>query len=210
MMSTDDDVRLLENELARIGILLEHDTELPSATALIAGAPIRGSWWGHAFGHRIYAALEAFAGAEGALVAKLVNAKRTYVHRSLWPALLALIASDERPRRKPLSPLAAKLLGVVLEADNVRVDALAASGLATSEALTKAGAELERALYVHVCSLHTESGAHTKVYRPWAAWAKEHGVDPALPALDVARTSLTAAVERLSAGVSRRPKLTLL
>ena len=211
MTLSSDDVRLLEHELARIGLLLEHDPELASATTLIAGGPIRGSWWGHALGRRIYAALETFADGEGALVLKLVNDKRTYVHRSLWPAVLSLVTSEETAHGTPSSPLAAKLLDLVLEADNVRLDALVASGFATSQALTKAGRELESALRVHASGLHTESGAHTKLYRSWAAWAKEHGVDPAAaPTLARARTSLTAAVERLAAGASRRPKLTLL
>ena len=40
----------VERELERIGLLLEHDKELPSVTLLVAGEPIRGSWWGHALG----------------------------------------------------------------------------------------------------------------------------------------------------------------
>ena len=34
-----------------------HDAKLPSATACIAGGPIRGSWWGHAKGKLIYETL---------------------------------------------------------------------------------------------------------------------------------------------------------
>jgi hypothetical protein len=209
-MSTDDDVRLLERELARLGLLLEHDLALPSATALLAGAPIRGSWWGHAQGQRIYAALEAFADGEGSLVVKAVDGKRTYVHRALWPALLVLARSEEAARRGELQPLARRLLERVMETDNVRLDALVASGFAPSKELTKAGAELEAALLLHASSVHTESGAHTKLYRSWRAWAAQSGVNPDAVTLTEARDSLTRAFERLSAGGSRRPKLTLL
>ncbi len=207
-MSTEDDVRLLERELARIGLLLEHDSVLPSATALLAGSPIRGSWWGHAQGQRIYEALETFAEDEGALVVKAVNAKRTYVHRSLWPALVSLVRSYEGRRARSLTPLAQRLLDHVRNSDNVRLDALVASGYASSKELTKAGAELETALLVQASSLHTDSGAHTKLYRPWPAWAKDNAVDPDSVPLTDARDSLTRALERLWAGGSRRPPLT--
>jgi hypothetical protein len=209
-MSTEDDVRLLEAELARSGLLLEHDAELPSATALLAGAPIRGSWWGHPEGQRIYEALEEFSEGEGALVVKAVNEKRTYVHRRLWPALLAVARSAEGKRAEGVGPLARRLLAHVAETDNVRLDALVASGFAPSKELTKAASELEAALLVQASSLHTESGAHTKVYRPWRAWAHENGVSPDALTVAEARDALTLAFERLSAGVSRRPKLTLL
>ena len=50
--------RRLEALLAKHGLLLVHDAKLPSATTCIAGAPVPGSWWGHAQGKLIYETLE--------------------------------------------------------------------------------------------------------------------------------------------------------
>ena len=83
----------VEAELARLGLLLQHDQTLPSVTARVAGAPIAGSWWGHARGSEIYDLLVAFEAGAGALAAKLVNGKVTFVHERLWSALLTLVTS---------------------------------------------------------------------------------------------------------------------
>ena len=56
----------------------------------IAGAPIRGSWWGHPLGHAIFAATRAVRESEDVLVCRLVRGRVTYVHRRLWPALVRL------------------------------------------------------------------------------------------------------------------------
>ena len=88
----------VEQELERIGLLLEHDRELPSVTLLVAGEPIRGSWWGHRLGHFIYELLHELHERSGALDAKLIDGKVTYVHPRLWPAFLAL-ARDPAPAR---------------------------------------------------------------------------------------------------------------
>ena len=58
----------------------------------IAGAPIRGSWWGHAKGHEIFEIAEAVSESSDVLVCKLVDGKVTYVHRRLWPAFVKLAA----------------------------------------------------------------------------------------------------------------------
>jgi hypothetical protein len=209
-METTSELSLLEAELSRIGLLLEHDAELPSATTLIAGTPIHGSWWGHALGQRIYALLEEFGEGEGALVVKAVNGKRTYVHRSLWSSFLTLVRKDEQKRIAELSPLARSLHERALAAGGVRLDSLVASDFAPPKELTKAGAELESAFLVHAAGLHTDSGAHTKLYRSFDEWAKDSGFEAENVTLTQAQERLRGALERLSAGVSRRPKLTLL
>lgn len=209
-MEVASEVSRLEAELSRIGLLLEHDAELPSATTLIAGSPIHGSWWGHALGQRIYELLEEFAEGEGVLAVKAVNGKRTYVHRSLWSAFLTLVREGEEKRIAALSPLAKSLYERALAVDGVRLDSLVASGFAPQKELTKAGAELESAYLVHAAGLHTESGAHTKRYRSFDEWAKENSVEAENVTLTRAQERLRGALERLSAGISRKPKLTLL
>ena len=65
----------IEKEFGRIGLLLQHDRDLPSFTTLVAGKPIVGSWWGHRRGKVIYGLLEEFHRGAGTLSAKLVNGK---------------------------------------------------------------------------------------------------------------------------------------
>ncbi|MGX4643248.1 hypothetical protein [Massilia sp. SYSU DXS3249] len=62
---------------------------VPTLTEHIAGEPIRGSWWGHPQGKRIFAALQAVGQDADILVCRLVDGKITFVHSRLWPALAA-------------------------------------------------------------------------------------------------------------------------
>ena len=66
---------------------------VPSLAALIAGGPIRGSWWAHPKAHEIFDATEAIRDSPEVLVCRLVDGKVTYVHRRLWPALVKLASS---------------------------------------------------------------------------------------------------------------------
>ena len=52
--STEEALRQAVDALERTGLLFLHDARKPSLTALVAGAPIKGSWWGHAAGKRIF------------------------------------------------------------------------------------------------------------------------------------------------------------
>ena len=61
---------------------------LPNVAALVAGEPIKGSWWGHPRGHAIFAALQSLEDSPDVVRLRLVNGKVTYVHRRLWPALV--------------------------------------------------------------------------------------------------------------------------
>jgi hypothetical protein len=65
---------------------------VPSLAEAVAGERIRGSWWGHAKGHAIFAVSNAVADSPDVLVCRLVRGKVTYVHRRLWPALVRLAA----------------------------------------------------------------------------------------------------------------------
>ena len=64
----------------------------------IAGAPVKGSWWGHPDGKRIFAVLNAVSASDDVLVCRLIDGKITFVHRRLWPAL-ARLASLFPPER---------------------------------------------------------------------------------------------------------------
>jgi hypothetical protein len=200
----------IEKEFGRIGLLLQHDRELASFTTLVAGQPIGGSWWGHPLGHDIYDLLGEFERGSGALSAKLVSGKITYVHPRLWPAFLRLAQHDEDARALGLSPWAMSLRKLVLEKHLVRADELVASKFATSRVLSRAVRELEERVLVHTDSLHTATGAHTKVLEAWSRWAASNNVDGSRCSLTKATAELAQAVDRLREGSSRRPRVPLL
>ena len=61
---------------------------LPNIAELVAGGPIKGSWWGHPKGHVIFAELQSLDDSPDVVRMRLVNGKVTFVHRRLWPALV--------------------------------------------------------------------------------------------------------------------------
>jgi hypothetical protein len=60
----------------------------PRMTEVIAGEPIRGSWWAHPKGRAIYGVLQGLAASPDILSCRLMDGKMTLVHRRLWPALI--------------------------------------------------------------------------------------------------------------------------
>lgn len=62
----------------------------PSLAEHVAGEPIRGSWWGHPRGRDIFRAFGQVDDSGQVLICRLIDGKRTFVHRRLWPALLRL------------------------------------------------------------------------------------------------------------------------
>ena len=63
---------------------------MPNLAEAVAGAPIRGGWWGHPKGREIFRALQEVADSPDVLCFRLVARKITFVHRRLWPALVRL------------------------------------------------------------------------------------------------------------------------
>lgn len=83
----------------RNGIVLQAARgPVPSLAEAIAGAPIRGSWWGHVKGKEIYRVADAISQSAEVLVCRVVEGKVTFVHRRLWPALVKL--ADRFPRER--------------------------------------------------------------------------------------------------------------
>lgn len=70
----------------------------PNLVEAIAGRPVKGSWWGHPHGKRIFSVLTAVTESDDVLVCRLIDGKITLVHRRLWPALVRL-AADFPPER---------------------------------------------------------------------------------------------------------------
>jgi len=75
-------------ELAERGMLLASARgPIPNVAEMIAGEPIKGSWWGHPDGHRIYNELNALDDSPDVVRMRLIKGKITLVHRRVWPAL---------------------------------------------------------------------------------------------------------------------------
>ncbi len=74
--------------LVEQGVLLESARgPIPNVAELVAGGPIKGSWWGHPAGHAIFEAINELADSPDVIRLRAVNGKITLVHRRLWPAL---------------------------------------------------------------------------------------------------------------------------
>lgn len=71
------------------GVVLEAaQGPVPSLAEVIAGEPVRGSWWSHPKGREIFAVTRAIRDSDEVLVCRLIKGKVTFVHRRLWPALV--------------------------------------------------------------------------------------------------------------------------
>lgn len=136
---------------------LRHDGVLTLASLIedIAGEPVRGTWWSHPAGKKIYAAAEALDASEEALTTKLVEGRITWVHAALWP-YLARVVEDPAWRAAAiatLDPAARALLAEVETTGEVR------------KPPKKPREALERRLLCDAESVH--EGHHVMVLRPW-------------------------------------------
>ena len=82
------------HSLTETGLLLESDRQLPSVTAIVAGGPIRGSWWGNPAARGAYQVLVALEDHPDALRTKLINGKVTTGPRGSPPIT---------PTRRPIA-----------------------------------------------------------------------------------------------------------
>lgn len=67
-------------------------SDIPSLVDAIAGETVRGNWWAHMHGKRIFAITRAVRESPQILVCRLIDAKITFVHERLWPALARVAA----------------------------------------------------------------------------------------------------------------------
>jgi hypothetical protein len=185
--------------LRQHGLLLLSDGRLPSLVSLIAGGPIRGSWWGHPAGGRIYTVGNLLDDHPDVASTKLVSGKSTFVHRPLWPLLLGVGAARDPWQLEGLSQPAQVLLDLVTRDGEVRTDAVAWIVDPQRGKSGDAARELERRLLVYADELHTESGAHAKIVRTWHAWAAQVGLSAAGPPPAEARLQLDDVMERMNA-----------
>jgi len=168
--------------LERDGVLLLSDPVLPSVATLVAGGPIGGSWWGHPSGDEIYHLSNELGDHADVLVSKLVSAKVTFVHRRLWPAIVAVGSLRAAWQMDGLSDAARWLLGQVDESGHLAWDDIPPILPPDNRPAVAAIRVIEPRLLVLMRQVHTPTGAHAKELTTWASWADAHGVaaeDPA-------------------------------
>jgi hypothetical protein len=171
--SAETALRATLTKLKRYGILMETHLRLPSVAATVAGHPIRGSWWGHPRGHEIFYVARQMASHPDVVVTKLVSKRVTYVHRNLWPAILAVGSARQNWQLSGLSPTARELLALVDKTGRIRTDRIRLKRSLRKNTVADAARELEVRLLVHSQEIHTESGAHAKVLQTWKVWIGE-------------------------------------
>ena len=168
--TTADALAILEREGAMS--IVPTTRAIPSLVVGIVGAPIRGSWWAHAEGKRIFRIASELEDSDRVLAAKLVEDKIVLLARAHWPALYRVVLDRawRAPRVAALGTEAKALLAQVEKAD-------------VHGAGAKPRRALEAALLVHATSEHTPSGRHESILTSWKRWC---------PA-DVARAAKTLA-----------------
>lgn len=152
-------------EIERRGLLLVTDPVLPSVTSLVAGEPVRGSWWSHPKAHEIYAVLQSLDAEQSLMLVKLISQKETFVHESLWPELFIIATARESWQMKGLSAGALALLAKVEKLGSLRLDEVGRGF--DRKALGRAARELEERLLVHGSQVHGETGSHQKLLSSW-------------------------------------------
>jgi hypothetical protein len=178
--------------LAHFGLLVKQDKRLPSAVTILAGEPLSTSWWSHPKSHLIFHVLSELADHPDVLFTKLLFAKDTLVHRSLWPAFLTVATAGEPWQMDRLSAAARRLFRRTLQA---------------TTPVTSAGApikELVSRLLVQAAEVHTPGGRHQVAAVSWSSWAARVGAAP-LGSLVQAREKLEAASRGLGAPLSALP-----
>ena len=161
--------------LEHYSLLLEADAQLPSLASIVAGEPVRGSWWGHAKGHAIYHVAEELYEHADVVAVKLIGGKITYIHCNLWPALLSIGIAQEPWQLDNLPDTARTLLARVTNEHVLRTDHLRNIESFKAKSLSESIRTLEKRLLVYTESIHTETGAHAKVLETWTEWANRVG-----------------------------------
>jgi hypothetical protein len=173
------------------GLLLLQDKTLKSVVTIVIGETLAGSWWAHPRGHEVFRCVNDIADHADVLVCKLFDGKVTFVHRWLWPPLLAVATAGEPWQTAGLSREGRALLERV-----VRERSVVSSG--------EDSKEIERRLLVHGEQVHTESGMHQNRLETWQAWASRAGCEPDRPPAE-GRAALEAAVRGMGGSVQSLP-----
>jgi len=196
----------LLGELERLGILLLSDPSFPSVTTFVTGGPIRGSWWAHPQGQDVFHLSEQLADHPDVLVTKLLSGKVTYIHRRLWPCLLAVAMTREAWQVRGLSSVANRILRAVERHGRIRTDELP-QGFGTPRDRSEAVRNLERGLLFHSREVHTATGKHAKILVTWSRWAEDAGLGGPAKTPAQAKRTLSDVVGKLNASTKASARL---
>src|ERR1700733_13536557 len=108
--------------LGRLGGGLETDRAFPSITGIMVREPIKGSWWAHPRANEIYMLSQQLNHHPDTIFIKLLSSKTTYVHRRLWPELIAIATAQESWQLDGLPASAKSMLKKVEEGGQLRMD----------------------------------------------------------------------------------------
>jgi hypothetical protein len=175
----------LVDRLQEFDLLLSTDPKFPSVTGLVVGDVGGRSWWAHPEAKQMYGLSCALHDHPDVLMVKLISGKVTYIHRPLWPAIVAIGTAREPWQMDGLSKEAKALLKKTESQSEVD-----ASGDAVRE--------LETRLLVLATSVHTEHGFHAKVVQSWGTWAKSVRLGKVKLTPDEAKAQLESVVARLN------------
>jgi hypothetical protein len=150
-----------------LGLLFLSDPKRKSAIQILTGVLPRGSWWSHPAANQLYAILQGVEEHPDLLCAKLLSGKVTFVHRTLWPALLAVVTAREPWQLKALSAGATDWLA--------QLDEARSSGAEAAQPSRTVIKELEARLLARSESVHTPGGTHRTKLEDWTTWAQRAG-----------------------------------
>ncbi|QQG48189.1 MAG: hypothetical protein HY247_05380 [archaeon] len=178
------------------GLIMLSDKELPSAVRMVGGPSVTGSWWGHRDSLKIYNELNDLEANPDVLVTRLVSGKVTYLHRRLWSDFLAVATSRADWQMGNLRADGRRLLALVEERGEVRMDKLHSK----PGQFRDAAKELEAKLLVYTDEIHTEKGSHAKVLMVWSRCPKLIGFRRVSRSVETAMETLEKVVDDLHPG----------
>ena len=169
----------------------------------------KGSWWSDPAAHEIFAVNQLLEDHPDVLITKLISGKVTFVHRKLWPQLLAVATARESWQLSDLSVEAKSLLRELDKAGSLSTDRT------TKSPVSKVGEtarELELKLLIHSEQIHTKSGTHAKLIETWESWTSRVNYHCGLPDSFKARRSLESRLDKVNeeyCGSGRLPWTTI-
>jgi hypothetical protein len=175
----------LLDRLQEFDLLLSTDSRFPSVSGLVVGDVGGRSWWAHPQAKQMYGLSCALFDHPDVLMVKLISGKVTYIHRPLWPAIVAIGTAREPWQMDGLSKEAKALLKKTDTASKVEF-----SGDPVRE--------LEARLLVRATSVHTERGFHMKEVQSWPTWAASVHLGKVKLTSAQAKAQLESVVERLN------------
>ena len=183
--------------LRELGLMLETDRAFPSLVALMAGGPVKGTWWAHPLANEIYMTGMRLMDLPEVMFIRLLSGKMTYVHQRLWPALYAIASARDPWQLESLPPTAKSMLKMLDRREVLRMDEIR-----SSRSAKELGADarlLEARLLAFGGDIHTDSGAHVKRIETWETWANRVGFSTEkIPSTETARRELEQIVSNLN------------